>query len=123
MAAKSPPGVFQSVGVVAEKCRAFQVASPSPAAMPWPTPAEPLTVLPAAPSPQSSDSRYKWIVGLAVLPLASELRKSVNCTLLMVDPAGIEAAISKSINPRRGESCALVPEKIAWPAPRLLLTL
>src|SRR6266850_1887152 len=41
----------------------------------------------------------------------------------MVDPAGIAPAMSNWINPLRGDDCALVPAKIAWPAPRLLFTL
>src|SRR5258706_15122298 len=63
------------------------------------------------------------MTGLLVLPPAAELRKSVICTLLMVAPAGIAPAMSKSMSPRRGDDCALVPAKIAWPPPRLLFRL
>jgi len=67
----------------------------------------PLTPCPPDPSPQSPPKRYNRIVGLEAPAAAGLKRKSVNCTLLIVDPAGIERHRTESV-PGGGEDCALV---------------
>ncbi len=125
VAAKSPPGVVHNV---LPKAEAFQVASPGPAAKPWPVPPMPVLPEPAVPSPQASETSCKPMLVPPPPPPpppepATWPRNSTNCTLVIVAPAGTLAATLNSINPRRGEVMPLVPENMPGPPPSLLLTL
>src|SRR5262249_32682999 len=81
---------------------------------------------PVVPSPQFALRRWSSIVLGVLSPPppppdpATCPRNRVSCTEVIVEPAGIFPAISKSRRPRRGEFIPLVPANKAGPAPLLL---
>src|SRR5678816_3227051 len=119
VAAWLPPGVVHKVpGNMA----AFHVASPTPAAAPFPLPEIPAAPLLAVPSPQLRVRRNNPIVAESGPIPATCPRVNVSWTFVIVAPAGMLLR-SKAMRARRGELPPLVPAKRPGPPPPALFTL